>query len=56
VGVVLLPDGPYPFSESDDPDAFRDAPTRLVKGRLITWCGTSLLSAHDMLQQLVARL
>jgi ABC-type Fe3+-hydroxamate transport system substrate-binding protein len=56
VDVVLLPDEPYVFTESDGPEAFHRAPTRLVNGRLITWYGPSLLSAHDMLRQLVATL
>ncbi|OAH12422.1 helical backbone metal receptor [Streptomyces jeddahensis] len=56
VDVVLLPDEPYVFSESDGPEAFHRTPTRLVNGRLITWYGPSLLPAHRMLQQLVAAL
>ncbi|PZH20060.1 cobalamin-binding protein [Streptomyces sp. NTH33] len=56
VDVVLLPDEPYEFSESDGPESFHRAPTRLVSGRLITWYGPSLLPAHDMLRQLVATL
>ncbi|MEU5641017.1 helical backbone metal receptor [Streptomyces milbemycinicus] len=56
VGVVLLPDEPYVFTESDGPEAFRRTPTRLVSGRLITWYGPSLLPAHEMLRRLVAAL
>ena len=39
--LVLLPDEPYVFSQSDGPEAF-SLPTRLVSGRLITWYGPSL--------------
>ncbi|MDW6056940.1 helical backbone metal receptor [Streptomyces sp. FXJ1.4098] len=56
VGVVLLPDEPYVFTESDGPEAFHRAPTRLVSGRLITWYGPSLLPAREMLRRLVAAL
>jgi ABC-type Fe3+-hydroxamate transport system substrate-binding protein len=52
VDVVLLPDEPYVFTESDGPEAFHRTPTRLVSGRLITWYGPSLLPAHDMLKRL----
>ncbi|MFD8380802.1 helical backbone metal receptor [Streptomyces sp. NPDC059679] len=56
VGVVLLPDEPYVFTESDGPEAFHRTPTRLVSGRLITWYGPSLLPAYEMLRRLVAAL
>ncbi|WP_328493134.1 helical backbone metal receptor [Streptomyces sp. NBC_00414] len=51
VDFVLLPDEPYTFSGQDGPEAFRQAPTRLVSGRLITWYGPSLLQAHTVLHQ-----
>ncbi|QKW05154.1 cobalamin-binding protein [Streptomyces sp. NA04227] len=54
--VVLLPDEPYVFTESDGPEAFRQVPVRLVSGRLLTWYGPSLLPAHDMLRRLVTTL
>ena len=44
--VVLLPDEPYEFTETDGPEAFAKTPTRLVSGRLLTWYGPSLLEAH----------
>jgi ABC-type Fe3+-hydroxamate transport system substrate-binding protein len=44
--VILLPDEPYAFTESDGPEAFVRTPTELVSGRLITWYGPSLLEAH----------
>lgn len=56
VDVVLLPDEPYEFTESDGPEAFHHVTTHLVNGRLITWYGPSLLSAHDMLRELAAML
>ena len=43
--VVLLPDEPYVFTQSDGPEAFTRTPTRLVSGRLITWYGPSLVEA-----------
>jgi ABC-type hemin transport system substrate-binding protein len=42
--VVLLPDEPYVFTDSDGPEAFA-LPTELVSGRLITWYGPSLVEA-----------
>jgi ABC-type Fe3+-hydroxamate transport system substrate-binding protein len=45
VDLVLLPDEPYVFTETDGPEAFAHVPTRLVSGRLITWYGPSLLEA-----------
>jgi hypothetical protein len=43
IDLVLLPDEPYVFTESDGPEAFSKTPTRLVSGRLLTWYGPSLL-------------
>ena len=51
---VLLPDEPYPFSESDGPEAFPHIPTVLVSGRLLTWYGPSLVTAHKELRELLA--
>jgi ABC-type Fe3+-hydroxamate transport system substrate-binding protein len=45
VDLVLLPDEPYVFTETDGPEAFTRVPTRLVSGRLLTWYGPSLLEA-----------
>lgn len=56
VDLVLLPDEPYVFTEQDGPEAFRQAPTRLVNGRLLTWYGPSLSEARAMLQDLTASL
>ena len=46
--VVLLPDEPYVFSETDGPEAFTLTPTELVNGRLITWYGPSLVEAAQL--------
>jgi len=51
VDLVLLPDEPYVFTESDGPEAFHVAPTRLVSGRLLTWYGPSLLEAARVLDR-----
>src|SRR3954453_19585602 len=47
--VVLLPDEPYVFTETDGPEAFAATGTRLVSGRLLTWYGPSLLEARTLL-------
>ena len=49
--LVLLPDEPYVFTESDGPEAF-ELPTRLVAGRLITWYGPAMVEAHAVLSSL----
>jgi ABC-type Fe3+-hydroxamate transport system substrate-binding protein len=46
--TVLLPDEPYVFTEDDGPEAFTQATTELVNGRLITWYGPSLLEARGL--------
>jgi ABC-type Fe3+-hydroxamate transport system substrate-binding protein len=48
VDLVLLPDEPYVFTESDGPEAFASTETRLVSGRLLTWYGPSLLDAREL--------
>jgi ABC-type Fe3+-hydroxamate transport system substrate-binding protein len=49
--VVLLPDEPYVFGETDGPEAFT-VPTRLVAGRLLTWYGPAMVEAHAVLSAL----
>ncbi|MFC5729495.1 MULTISPECIES: helical backbone metal receptor [Nocardioides] len=49
VDLVLLPDEPYVFTEDDGPEAFTQAPTRLVSGRLLTWYGPAMVEAHHLL-------
>ena len=46
VDLVLLPDEPYGFTETDGPEAFPGTATRLVSGRLLTWYGPSLVEAR----------
>lgn len=53
VDVVLLPDEPYVFTESDGPEAFHRARTALVSGRLLTWYGPSLVGAREQLLEQV---
>jgi ABC-type Fe3+-hydroxamate transport system substrate-binding protein len=52
VDLVLLPDEPYVFSETDGPEAFTTARTELVSGRLLTWYGPSLIEAREVLSQI----
>lgn len=47
---VLLPDEPYAFSHDDGPEAFPGTSTVLVSGRLLTWYGPSLVTAHEELR------
>ncbi|MBV6726398.1 helical backbone metal receptor [Nocardioides daeguensis] len=47
--LVLLPDEPYVFTAEDGPEAFRQVPTRLVSGRLLTWYGPAMVEAYDAL-------
>lgn len=52
--LVLLPDEPYVFTDSDGPDAFPATPTRLVSGRILTWYGPSLATARPYLESVLA--
>lgn len=49
IDLVLLPDEPYVFTETDGPEAFAVAPTRLVSGRHLTWYGPAMVEAYDAL-------
>jgi ABC-type Fe3+-hydroxamate transport system substrate-binding protein len=51
--LVVLPDEPYPFTDTDGPEAFSGARYILVSGRYLTWCGPSLVEAHAILTELV---
>ena len=55
IDLVLLPDEPYVFTADDGPEAFKQVPTALVSGRLLTWYGPSLVEARHALAQLLAR-
>mgnify|MGYP000470418846 CR=1 FL=1 len=50
VDLVLLPDEPYIFSETDGPEAVH-VRTALIDGRMLTWYGPSL---HDAKNELLA--
>lgn len=47
--LVVLPNEPYLFTETDGPEAFPGAKCVLLSGRLLTWCGPSLVEARDLL-------
>ena len=49
--VVVLPDEPYVFSETDGPEAFPGLRCALVPGRDLTWYGPSLVGARQRLAQ-----
>ncbi|MFI6868571.1 helical backbone metal receptor [Nocardia sp. NPDC050406] len=49
VDLAILPDEPYPFSETDGPEAFPNIPCILVEGRALTWYGPSLTTARAAL-------
>ncbi len=55
-GAVLLPDEPYPFTQTDGPEAFEHVRTRLVSGRLLTWYGPSLVTARPALGEALREL
>ncbi len=48
--VVVLPDEPYVFTETDGPEAFPGRRVALVSGRDLTWYGPSLLAARTRLR------
>jgi ABC-type Fe3+-hydroxamate transport system substrate-binding protein len=48
--LVILPDEPYAFSESDGPEAFAGLPYALISGRHLTWYGPSLAEAPAVLK------
>lgn len=49
--LVLLPDEPYAFTETDGPEAFSRTATAFVSGRMLTWYGPSLLPARSLLEE-----
>ncbi|WP_031467920.1 helical backbone metal receptor [Sciscionella sediminilitoris] len=49
--LVVLPDEPYAFTAEDGPECFPGLPCVLVSGRHLTWCGPSLLEAHELLRE-----
>jgi ABC-type Fe3+-hydroxamate transport system substrate-binding protein len=52
--VVILPDEPYEFTRDDGPESFPDTRCVFVSGRHLTWCGPSLVDAHDALTAALA--
>ncbi|WP_188190563.1 helical backbone metal receptor [Nonomuraea sp. SYSU D8015] len=49
--LVVLPDEPYAFSETDGPECFPGLTCALVSGRLLTWYGPSLVEAPAVLRR-----
>jgi|SRR5450631_611501 len=49
VDLVVLPDEPYQFSETDGPEAFPSLPCALVSGRFLTWYGPAMVKAPQAL-------
>jgi ABC-type Fe3+-hydroxamate transport system substrate-binding protein len=47
--LVVLPDEPYAFSQTDGPEAFPAVPSACVSGRHLTWYGPSLVEARGLL-------
>jgi ABC-type Fe3+-hydroxamate transport system substrate-binding protein len=47
--LVVLPDEPYAFDETDGPEAFPTVPSACVSGRHLTWYGPSLVEARRLL-------
>lgn len=52
--LVVLPDEPYPFSDSDGPECFPGLSYALVSGRHLTWYGPSLVEAPAVLRRQLA--
>jgi ABC-type Fe3+-hydroxamate transport system substrate-binding protein len=51
--LVVLPDEPYAFSETDGPESFPGLRCVPVSGRLLTWYGPSLVEARAELERVV---
>jgi len=49
VDLVVLPDEPYQFTQSDGPEAFGETPCALVSGRFLTWYGPAMTDAPPAL-------
>ena len=54
--LLVLPDEPYEFTDTDGPDHFPGVPYVLVSGRLLNWYGPSLVEAHSELSAALADL
>lgn len=51
--LVVLPDEPYAFSDTDGPEAFPGMAHACVSGRDLTWYGPSLVGARQRLTETV---
>jgi hypothetical protein len=49
VDLVVLPDEPYDFTNSDGPESFPGTPYALVSGRSLTWYGPAMVEAPQSL-------
>ncbi len=49
VDLMVLPDEPYLFTETDGPESFPDKPCALVSGRFLTWYGPAMVEAPQAL-------
>jgi ABC-type Fe3+-hydroxamate transport system substrate-binding protein len=49
VDLVVLPNEPYLFTETDGPEAFPGVPCALVSGRFLTWYGPAMVGAPQAL-------
>jgi ABC-type Fe3+-hydroxamate transport system substrate-binding protein len=54
VELVILPDEPYRFTETDGPESFVGTQVALVSGRHLTWYGPSLRAAPGALSASLA--
>lgn len=54
--LVILPDEPYVFTADDGPEAFGGIPAVLVRGRDLTWYGSSLVTARAELLSRLAEI
>jgi ABC-type Fe3+-hydroxamate transport system substrate-binding protein len=52
--IIVLPDEPYRFTESDGPEMFTAQRVALVEGRSLTWYGPSLTTARSLLLSQIA--
>ena len=49
VDLVVLPDEPYQFTETDGPESFPGGRCALVSGRFLTWYGPAMVEAPQAL-------
>lgn len=51
--VVVLPDEPYAFSDTDGPECFAPVECRLIPGRALSWYGPAMVEARTVLARLL---